>query len=98
MDFFLSVPSEIGRHCVIGVVGQREIARQIDLDAVALADRDRRQNVQEFVENLRGGLSRALRKSLAHEVGAGAVSALPVPASATAPRAPMASETPKMRR
>ena len=65
------VPSEIGRHFVIVVVGQREIARQIDFDAMALADRDRRQNVEKLVENLRGRLSHALRKSLTHEVGAG---------------------------
>src|SRR4029077_20275115 len=41
-----------------------------DLDPVPLADRDGRKNVQEFVEDLRGGLSSALREALAHEVAA----------------------------
>ena len=56
---------------MIRVVGQREVARQIDFDPVPLADRDGRKNVQESVEYLRRRLRRALRESLAHEVGTG---------------------------
>ena len=56
---------------MIRVVGQREVARQVDLDAVPLADGHRRQDVEKVVEDLRGGLRSALRESLAHEVGAG---------------------------
>src|SRR4029434_6701379 len=59
------------RHGVICVVGQREVARQVDLDAVPLADGHRRQDGEETVEDLRGRLRGALRESLAHEVGAG---------------------------
>ena len=36
-----------------------------------LADGDGRKHVQKFVEDLRGGLRGALRKSLAHEISAG---------------------------
>ena len=36
-----------------------------------LADRDGRKDVQEFVEDLRGGLRCTLRESLTHEVGSG---------------------------
>ena len=53
------------------IVGQGEIARQIDFDAVAFADGDRGHEVQELVEDLRGGLRGALPESLAHEIGAG---------------------------
>ena len=53
------------------VVGQREVARQIDFDPVPLADGDGRKNVQKSVEDLRRGLRGALRKSLAHEISAG---------------------------
>jgi len=55
---------------VTDVVGQREVARQIDFDPVPLADGDGRKHIQEFVENLGRGLRHALRESLAHEVGA----------------------------
>ena len=71
IGLFPFLPSQIGRHFVVVVIGQRKIAREINFDAVPLADRDGRQNVQEFVENLRGGLRRALRESLAHEVAPG---------------------------
>ena len=43
---------------MIRVVGEREVARQIDLDPVPLADRDGRKDVQEFVEDLSRGLRR----------------------------------------
>ena len=56
---------------MIVVVGQSQVTREVDLDAVALADRYRRHDVQEFVEDLRGGLGGALGKPLSHEVGAG---------------------------
>jgi len=56
---------------VIRVVGQREVARQIDLDPVPLADGDGRKHVQELVEDLGGGLCGALGKSLPHKVGSG---------------------------
>jgi hypothetical protein len=56
---------------VIVVVGQSEIARQVDFDAMALADGDRWQNVEELVQNLRGRLGHASRKSLTHKVSAG---------------------------
>ncbi len=55
------------------VIGQREIAREIDFDAVAFADGHRGHDVEEFVEDLRGGLRGALRESLAHEIGTGCV-------------------------
>ena len=67
---FLSCLLEIGRHFVVVVVGQREIAREIDFDAVAFPDGDRGHDVEELVEDLRGRLRGALRKSLAHEVAA----------------------------
>src|SRR5580704_3550965 len=56
---------------MIRVIGQREVSRKIDFDAVPLADGHRRQDVEKAVENLRGGLRGTLRKSLPHEVGAG---------------------------
>ena len=56
---------------MICVIGQRKVARQIDFDSVPLADGDGRKHVQEFVEDLCGGLPHALRESLAHEVSAG---------------------------
>ena len=60
---------QIGRHVVVVVVGQREIARKIDFHAMPFADRDGGHDVQELVEDLRRRLRRALRESLAHEVG-----------------------------
>src|SRR5262249_45106701 len=63
--------SEIGRDGVTGVVGQREVARQIDFDPVPLADGDGRKDIQKFVEDLRRGLRGALRESLTHEVATG---------------------------
>src|SRR5439155_17213996 len=69
--FFPSFSLQIGRHGVIRVVGQREVARQIDFDPVPLADGDGRKNVEKTVEDLRRGLRGALRKSLAHEISAG---------------------------
>src|SRR5271155_147160 len=65
------LPSEIGRHFVAGVIGQREIAREINFDSVAFADGHRGHDVQELVEDLRRGLRGALRESLAREVRAG---------------------------
>src|SRR5579862_6633632 len=65
------LPSQVGRHGVIVVVRQREVARKIDFYSMAFADGDRRHDVQEFVEDLRGGLRGALSKSLAHEIAAG---------------------------
>src|SRR6516164_2232154 len=53
------------------VVGQREVARQIDFDPVPRADGDGRKKVEKAVKNLRRGLRGTLRESLAHEVGAG---------------------------
>src|ERR1700693_2680310 len=67
------LPSEIGRHLVVVVVGQREIAREIDFDSVAFPDGHRGHDVEELLKNLRRRLRGALRESLAHEVGAGSV-------------------------
>ena len=44
-------PSQIGRHFVVGAIGNREVAGETNLDAVAFADGDGRQNVQGFVED-----------------------------------------------
>ena len=55
---------------MVVVVGQSEVAREVDFDAVALPDRYGGHDVQEFVEDLRGGLGGALGKSLSREVGA----------------------------
>src|SRR5208283_3896986 len=68
---FLSRLLQIGRHFVVVVVGQGEIAGEVDLDAMPFANGDRRGNVQKSVQDLRGGLSHASGKSLAHEVAAG---------------------------
>src|SRR5271156_2438244 len=67
------LPSPIGRHFVVVVIGQREIAREIDFDSVAFPDGHRGHDVEELLENLRRRLRGALRESLAHEVGAGRV-------------------------
>src|SRR5580704_15257274 len=69
----LFAPSQIGRHFVVVVVRQCEIARKIDLHTVSLPDGHRGHDVQELVEDLRRGLSGALRKSLPHQVGTGCV-------------------------
>src|SRR5260370_2078328 len=63
--------SEIGRYGVIRVIGKREVARKIDLDAVPLADGHRRKNVEKAIEDLRGRLRGTLRESLAHEIPSG---------------------------
>ena len=55
---------------MVVVVGQTEVAREVDLDAVTLANRYSRHDVQEFVEDLRGRLGSALGESLSHEVSA----------------------------
>ena len=55
-------------HGVIGVIGQQQIARKVDLDAIALADRDRGQDVQKAVQDF----DRGIRKARA-EARAGAV-------------------------
>ena len=56
---------------MIAVIGQREVARKIDFDAVPLADGHRRQDIQKTVENLRRGLRRAAGETLSHKVGTG---------------------------
>src|ERR1700678_947946 len=71
-DFLLS-PSEIGRHFVVVVVGQCEVARKIDFDPVAFPDGHRGHDVEELVEDLGRGLGGACRESLAHEVRTGCV-------------------------
>ena len=59
---------------MIVVVRQREIARQVDFDAMALADRDRRQNVEELVQNLRGRLENdPASRRLLSDLGRGAI-------------------------
>src|SRR5271155_3476930 len=67
------LPSQIGRHGVVVVIGQREIAREIDLDSVAFADGHRGHNVEELVEDLRRRLGGACSESLAHQVRTGSV-------------------------
>src|SRR6516165_7335724 len=68
---FLSCLLEIGRHLVVEVVGQCEIAREIDFDSVAFADGHRWHDVQELLEDLCGRLRCASRESLTHQVRAG---------------------------
>jgi len=58
---------------VVGVIGQREIAREIDFDPVAFADGHRGHDVQELVDDLCRRLRGALRESLAQEVATGRV-------------------------
>src|SRR5207245_9227939 len=67
------LPSQIGRHLVVDVIGQREIAREIDFDSVAFPDGHRGHDVEKLLEDLRRRLRGALRESLAHKVGAGRV-------------------------
>src|ERR1700752_1935083 len=71
LSSFPSCLLEIGRHLVVEVIGQYEVAREIDFDSVAFADGQRGHDVQELLEDLCGRLRGALRESLAHEVGAG---------------------------
>src|SRR5271156_5028513 len=73
MGLLSFLPSEIGRHFVVVVIGQREIAREIDLDSVAFADGHRGHDVEELVEDLRRRLGGACSESLAHEVKTGCV-------------------------
>src|SRR6202790_5819700 len=54
---------------MIVVVGQREVAREIDFDSVAFPDGHRGHDVEELVENLSRRLRSALSESLAHNVG-----------------------------
>src|SRR5208282_2087200 len=61
---------QIRGHPMVLVLGQQEVACEIDFDAVAFADGHRGYDVQELVEDLRGRLRRALCESLAHEVPA----------------------------
>src|SRR5271157_2494275 len=68
---FLSRLLQIGRHFVVVVVGQGEIAGKVDLDAVTFANGDRGRNVQKSVQDLCGGLRHASGKSLTHQVAAG---------------------------
>ena len=63
--------SQIGRHFVVCVIGKREVAGEINLHSVALADCDGRQNVQEFIEDALRGLAQALANALLHALGAG---------------------------
>ncbi len=56
---------------MVVVVGQSQVAREVDFEAVALANRNRGHDVQEFVEDLRRGLGCALGEALAHDVSAG---------------------------
>src|SRR5581483_103415 len=65
------LPSQIGGDFVVGVIGNCEVAGQINLDAVALPDRDSRQNVQEFVEDALRGLAQAFANSLLNALRAG---------------------------
>ena len=53
---------------MVVVVGQREIAREVDFDAVAFANGHRGHDIEKFVEDLGGRLSRALRESLTHQI------------------------------
>src|ERR1700730_8778133 len=53
------------------VVGQGQVAREIDFYAMPFADSDGRKNIQKPVEDLRGGLRGALPESLAETIRAG---------------------------
>ena len=54
---------------MVVVVGQREVAREINFDSVAFSDGHRGHDVEELVEDLRRRLRSALSESLAHNVG-----------------------------
>ena len=69
LEPLLLSPSQIGRHLVVVVIGQCEIAREIDFDSVAFPDGHRGHDVQKLLEDLCRRLRRRLRESLAHEVG-----------------------------
>src|SRR4051812_42352708 len=56
-----SMVASVSRPCRHGVRGQLEIAGQIDLDAMAFANRDRRRTIQETVHHLQRGLACAVR-------------------------------------
>src|ERR1700730_5436386 len=53
------------------VVGQGQIARKIDFDAMPFADGDGRKNIEEAVQDLGRGLRGALCKSFAHAIAPG---------------------------
>jgi len=53
---------------VVEVIGQGEVAREIDFHAVTFADGHSWHDVQELVEDFCRGLRGTLRESLAHEV------------------------------
>jgi len=53
---------------VIGVRGQAEIARKVDLHAMAFADGDGGQDIQKLVEDLRGGFGGTHAEAFAQAV------------------------------
>ncbi len=53
---------------MVVVVGQSEVAREVDFDAMSLPNSHGGHNVQKLVEDLRRRLRSALCKPLAHEV------------------------------
>src|SRR5580658_744289 len=62
---------EIRRDFMVNVIGQSEIAREIDFDPMAFPDGHRGHDVKKLVEDLRRTLRGALRESLTHEVATG---------------------------
>src|ERR1700733_15824256 len=53
--------------------GQLEVIREVDLDAVTLANRDGRQDVEEAIENPRTGLRDVRRRALAVRIERGRI-------------------------
>src|ERR1700733_3510060 len=55
--------------------GQLDVIREVDLDPVALTNRDGRQDVEEAIENPRTGLRDVRRRALAVRIERGRVEA-----------------------
>jgi len=69
--FILVASLEIVGNLVLVVRRYQQIAREIDLDSKALADRERRQNIQKAVEDAERALRETRRESLAVGVRGG---------------------------
>jgi hypothetical protein len=56
---------------VVCVIGYRKVAGEVNLHAVAFADRDGRQDVQEFVEDALRSLPQALADACLNALSTG---------------------------
>ena len=56
---------------MVCVIRDREITGELNLDAVAFADRDGRQNIQEFVQDALRGLAETFANTLLDALGPG---------------------------